>query len=222
VVAFPDSPIDPAEFLEELLPRAFAEADLPDELRGVGMTFGVRLEGEGGGEWLVHLRDGSVRVERGACATAAFSLVQSVADWRGALWEGRGGALGRQAAAVFRPGSGAAARAGELGAFSAAALAEMQALSGMVRLCVTGGDGGDWSVALKLGPGEIPAEATTTVSIRAEDVDAMERGELGAIEAFMGGRIQVAGDVALLMQMQAIQMQAAAARPPGAGGRTGG
>jgi hypothetical protein len=209
MVAFPVSPMDPERFFEEFLPKAFAEADLPHELRSLGVSFGVRLEGAGGGEWLVHLRDGSVRVERSPCATAAFTVVQSVADWRGALWEGRGGAIGRQAAAAFRPGSGAAARAGELGVPSAEALAQMQALSGLVRLHVTGGEGGDWSVGLKLGPGEIPADATTSVSMRAEDLDAMERGELSPIEAFMGGRIQVAGDVALLMQMQAIQMQAA-------------
>jgi putative sterol carrier protein len=86
-------------------------------------------------------------------------------------------------------------------------------------MCVTGGEGGDWSVALKLGPGDIPAEPTTTVSIGAEDAAALERGELNPLEAFMGGRIQVAGDLTLLMQMQAIQMQAAAAQP--APGRAG-
>jgi hypothetical protein len=96
----------------------------------------------------------------------------------------------------------------------------MQALRGLVRMCVTGGDGGDWSLGLLLGPGEIPAEPTTTVSIRAEDADALERGELNPLEAFMGGRIQVAGDLALLMQMQAIQMQAAAARPGPGGTRS--
>jgi hypothetical protein len=209
---FPASPLDPSEFFEEFLPKAFAEAELPDELRAVEMTLGVYLEGEGGGEWLVHLRGGSARVEPGSREAAAFTVVQSVEDWRGALWEGRGGAIGRQAAAVFRPGE-RPARAGELGPPSPAALAQMHSLSGLVRLCVTDGAGGDWSLGLKLGPGEIPAEPTTTVSIRAEDADALERGDLNPLEAFMGGRIQIAGDLALLMQMQAIQMQAAADRP---------
>jgi putative sterol carrier protein len=39
----------------------------------------------------------------------------------------------------------------------------------------------------------------------------MERGELNPMEAFMAGRIKVAGDMTLMMQMQAIQMQAAQA-----------
>ncbi len=51
---------------------------------------------------------------------------------------------------------------------------------------------------------------TTTVSVSAADAAALERGELDPMQAFMAGRIQVAGDMTLLMQMQAIQMQAAA------------
>ena len=39
----------------------------------------------------------------------------------------------------------------------------------------------------------------------------MAAGTLDPMQAFMAGRIQVAGDMALMMQMQAIQMQAAAA-----------
>jgi hypothetical protein len=141
--------------------------------------------------------------------------VQTVEDWRGALWEGRGGAIGRQAAAVFRPDSLASPTPGALGEPpSPAALALMQGLDGLIRMVVTGAEGGDWGVAFKLGPGDIPAEATTTIRISAEDAAAMERGELNPIEAFLAGRIQVAGDMTLVMQMQAIQMQAAAARPP--------
>jgi hypothetical protein len=213
----PASPIPASEFFERFLPKAFAEAELPDEIRAVDLVLGVRLEGQGGGEWLVHLRAGSVRVEPGSREVAAFTVVQSVEDWRGALWEGRGGAIGRQAAAVFQPGALSVARAGELGAPSPEALAQMRGLSGLVRMCVTGGEGGDWSLGLKLGPGEIPAEPTTTVSLRAEDADALERGELNPLEAFLGGRIQIAGDVTLLMQMQAIQMQTASARPASPG-----
>ena len=216
----PTSPISPSEFFQRFLPKAFSESALPEEVRAVEVSFGVRLEGQGGGEWLVHLRDGSARVEPTSRTTAAFTVVQSVADWRGALWEGRGGAIGRQAAAVFRPGS-RPARAGDLGPPPPAALAQMQSLSGLVLVCVIDGAGGDWALGLQLGPGEIPAEPTTTVSIRAEDADALERGELNPLEAFMGGRIQVAGDLTLLMQMQAIQMQAAAARPVPGGTRSG-
>jgi len=87
-----------------------------------------------------------------------------------------------------------------------AALGRLQALRGMIRMIVAGGPGGDWKVNFKLGPGPIPAEPSTTVTISAEDASAMERGELDPMQAFMAGRIQIAGDMALMMQMQAATM----------------
>jgi putative sterol carrier protein len=67
-------------------------------------------------------------------------------------------------------------------------------------------------VAFKLGPGPIPEQPTTTVSIASADADAMDRGELDPMQAFMSGKLRVAGDMGLMMQMQAIQMQVAAAQ----------
>jgi hypothetical protein len=206
---FPSGPVSPRDFFERFLPEAVAEAGFTGALQALGLPLGVRLDGKGGGEWLLELRRGSLRVERGSRAAAAFTVVQSVDDWRGALWEGRGGAIGRHAAGVFRPGDGAATRIAELIADAATAFARAQALAALLRVSITGGDGGDWSLGLMLGPGEIPAAATTQVSLRCEDADAMLLGELSPLEAFMGGRIQIAGDVTLLMQLQAIQMQAA-------------
>lgn len=206
---FPSEPVSPKDFFERFLPKAVADAGFTGALEALGLPLGVRLDGKGGGEWLLEVRDGSLCVERASRATAAFTVVQSVEDWRGALWEGRGGAVGQHAAGVFRPGGAAAARIGELLASSSAALARVQALAALLRVSITGGEDGDWSLGLMLGPGEIPAEATTQVSLRSEDADAMVRGELNPLEAFMGGRVQIAGDITLLMQLQAIQMQAA-------------
>jgi hypothetical protein len=212
---FPSSPLPPKEFLEQWLPAAFAAADLPPEARSADVQLGLALVGDGGGEWLFEVKGGQLRVTPGPRDGAAFTVVQSVADWRGALWEGRGGAIGRQSLAMFKPGSQAAAqpaRPGQMGAGapSPAALAEMRKLDGMIRMEVTGAEGGDWSVAFKLGPGPIPAQPTTTVSIAAADADAMDRGELDPMQAFMSGKLRVAGDMTLMMQMQAIQMQVAA------------
>lgn len=217
----PASPVLPKEFFESWLPGAYAESGLADESQGLEVTLGVRLEGEEGGEWLMHLRAGALEVEPGSREEAAFSVVQSVADWRGALWEERGGFLGRQAASLFRPEARAAAAPGGMGSLapSPAALGQLSGLDGLIRMVVAGGAGGDWKVDFKLGRGPLQAEPSTTVTITAEDAEAMGRGELDPMQAFMAGRIQVAGDMALLMQVQAIQMQAAiaAASSPGGG-----
>jgi hypothetical protein len=194
------------EFFEVHVPQAYRSAELPESARDLDVTLGVRLEGEGGGEWRIHLKGGEMSVSPGSTEDAAFTVIQSVDDWRGALWEGRGGAFGKQSRALFEPGAGA----GGTGAMPPGALAQLQMLRGVIKMVVGGGSGGDWAVAFKLGPGPIPEEPTTTVSVTADDAAALERGELDPMQAFMSGRIQIAGDMTLLMQMQAIQMQAQA------------
>ena len=72
---------------------------------------------------------------------------------------------------------------------------------------------GDWRVGLQLGPGEIPVKPTTEVCVSAADAEKMASGELKPIEAFMAGRIRILGDMGLVLQMQAAQMQPS----PGAG-----
>jgi putative sterol carrier protein len=214
VAEFPASPIPASEFMQGWLPKAFAESEAPEDVKQVDVRLGVRLDGDGGGEWVIHLDRGQMRVLAESRADTPFTLVQSVEDWRGSLWEGKGGAFGQQAAALFRPGAqpaGGAGRPGASGGMSPAAIEAMRALNGVIRMRVVGGAGGDWAVDFKLGPGEIPAQPTTTVTITAPDAEAMATGQLDPMQAFMSGKIQVAGDMGLMMQMQMIQMQAAAA-----------
>jgi len=208
---FPKHPVPPAELIEGWLPRAFAEADLPEDVRASAMRLGLRLEGAGGGEWVLSIEKGDLRVNATARDDTAFTFVQSVDDWRGALWEGRGGAIGKAAAGLFRPGaaSAAAGPAAMGGAPSPAALEQMRSLDGLVRIVVRGGQGGDFAVGFKLGPGPIPAQPSATLSLDASDAAAMERGDLDPLAAFMAGRIRIEGDMGLVMQMQAISMQAA-------------
>jgi SCP-2 sterol transfer family len=207
---FPRSPVSPAELLESYLPAALEAAPSTDRIGDVSVALGVQLVGEGGGEWVLDLHGGAARVRSGSRAQAAFSYVQTVEDWRGALWEGRGGAVGRGAAALFRPGAPEVeAAVGLVGAGIPAALQALGDLRGLLHVVVSDG-GGEWRVGLQLGPGEIPAAPTTEVCVSAADADAMLAGDLKPIEAFMAGRIRVLGDMGLVFQIQAAQIQAAA------------
>lgn len=212
--AFPASPVSPAELLEQWLPAAFADADLPEELRALDYKLGVELTGEAGGEWVVQMVDGVVQVEAAPRGDTSFTYVQSVDDWRAALWEGQGGPFGKGAGALFDPqkmveGTAKAAETGLPVVPSPAALEGLRVLDGLIQLAVTG-DAAPWTIGLRLGPGAIPDEANTVVAVTAEDAAQMETGELNPLEAFMAGRIQVTGDMTLMMQMQAVIMQAAA------------
>lgn len=210
----PTAEISAQEFMEGWFPKAFADEELPEPTREVELTLGVRLTGAGGGDWLFHLKRGELRVEAGSIESATFALIQSLEDWRSCLWGERGGAFGRQAALLFQPRAATrAATASESGSpppLSPALIASLQTLKGVLRMVVTEGEGGEWKVDFKLGAGPVPEAPTTTVTINAADAAAMERGELDPGQAFVSGRLRVAGDLGFLLQMQAIQMQASA------------
>ena len=212
--AFPDSPVSPSQFMEEVVPALFEAAAKPSEAGDIDLRIGVLIAGDEGGEWVMHLSAGALAIESGSRADASFTVVQTVADWRGALWEGRGGVVGETAAMLFRQGgapAGADASGLPGGAPDPVVLAQLEALNGLIQVVVTGGDGGDWATGIKFGPGDVPEEPTTTVQISDEDARAMQSGELDAMQAFLGGKIAVSGDMGLMMQMQAVLMQAAAA-----------
>ena len=166
MIAFPPSPVSPAEFFSDFLPKAFAEAGLPPGSESLGLR--ARHPAHRSGRRRVGLRGretARLRVTQAPRDATAFTVRQSVADWRGALWEGRGGVVARQAMSIFRPGERAPPRTGMAGLGgppSPAALALLGGVQGSLRLVVAGGPGGDWQVEFKLGPGKIPETPTTT------------------------------------------------------------
>jgi len=201
---FPSSPIDPAEFFESFLPARFAKLALQGPLARVTLRFGVHLHGDGGGEWLYHLRDGTLDVVAGGCDEASFTLIQSVDDWRGTLWEGRGGIVAERGRQLLGSGrlvtlAGAAAQAA-----GADLIERLVDLDGMLRAVITHPEEGDWAIALQFGPGDVPDEATTTVRVAHEDAHKLASGDLGAMQAFMAGRVSIAGDMLLAMQLQSL------------------
>lgn len=198
---FPSDPISPSEFMDEYVPQLMAQASIPED---ADVTLGIRLDGEGGGEWTVSLANGQASVQSQSRDEAALTLVQTVDDWRGALWEGRGGVFGQQAVAMFTGGGDSDSDQGS----SMGALSALAALDGLICIRVTGAEQGDWATGFKLGAGPIPEEPTTEIEIAAEDAQAMQDGSLDPMQAFMSGKIRVSGDMALMMQMQAVLMAA--------------
>ena len=75
---FPPKPVAPKEFLEKWLPQAFAASTQPPGSEDVDVKLGVKLDGDGGGEWVMHLVKGKMNVSQASREETAFTVVQSV------------------------------------------------------------------------------------------------------------------------------------------------
>jgi putative sterol carrier protein len=75
----------------------------------------------------------------------------------------------------------------------------------LIQLDLTGEDGGQWLLDIADGKCDVREELATTsdvkVTMAAGDFVALTRNELNAVQAFMGGKIKVAGNVGLVMQL---------------------
>lgn len=81
-------------------------------------------------------------------------------------------------------------------------------LNTSVQFSLSGAEAGSWTVVIangKVAVSEGPADSpAATISMDSDDFVAMTSGELNAMAAFMGGKIQVDGDLNTVMQLQSL------------------
>ncbi len=81
-------------------------------------------------------------------------------------------------------------------------------LNTVILFDLSGEGGGKWTLKLEDGKAEVDegetAEPAMTLSMDGSDFVAMSNGELNAMQAFMQGKIKIAGDMGLAMKLQTI------------------
>lgn len=202
---FPSTPVPADEFVEGLLPKLLGAPGLAAGAAGLRVRLGLALSGRGGGAWTLVLRSKGLEVESGIDAPLTVGL--SAKDWRGALWEERGGVLGGFLARALGADGEPPSIEGPL-RFDVAVVEQLADLDATIRLRVTEGKGGDWRVDVRLGAGPVSRDPQVTVTATAADTQALAARELEPLAAIMTGRIQVDGEMALLLQLQALLRQA--------------
>ncbi len=211
--SFPTEPVSPREFIENVVPSLFAEWVFDEESARVDFKLGVSLRGREGGDWTLHFIEGEWGIAEGLAEDCVLTLLQSVADWRGVLWEGRPGVVADSVRFLTEQGPpGIAARAGQGAPKNPEALRELETLTGRIDAIVAGEDTPDWRIGVHVGPGPIPNEPRATISVGADQAESIRRGDLHPVEALITGQLRLEGDLGLILQLQAIAM--AASMPP--------
>ena len=177
--------VSPAMFFEQLLPAGFAaqvEQGMP-----VPKDFKMQYQitGDGGGEWHVTIRDGSMTVTDGR-DESHLGITLSIDDWRDAVLGRNGGDL-----ALLLP-QGRPGRPD--GSEQAKRLRGTMALE-LAR------EGEPFRMEIRFGGAESPR---TTVKSKIIDYVAIQQGKMNGQEAFMTGRVRIEGDLGFLMQVVAV------------------
>ena len=180
----PSESVTPEQFFTELLPAGFAlqrqqgDAPAPRDFR-----LQYHLTGEGGGDWLVTVKDGSMTSESGT-GDAELSFTLSVDDWRDAV-------LGRDGAALLlivpqqQPGKpDNSDRARQLRGTLGLELSRDGREPFKSEMCFNNA-----------------ASPKTVIKAKLVDYMDIQTGKLNGQQAFMGGKLRAEGDMAFLMQV---------------------
>jgi len=188
----PQLPADvtPKQFFEEFLPIGFASRAAEGQSSGAPAeaTMAYKLTGDGGGSWLVAIKDGAMTVTQGdGDANVTFSV--SVDDWRDAVLARNGASL---SLIIPQPRPGRpdnSARMLQIKGTMALELAREGLDPYRVEMCFNGA-----------------AAPRTVMKLKLDDYIGMQEGRLNGQEAFMSGKMRVEGDIAFLMQIGQMMM----------------
>ncbi len=184
----PPNDITPERFFTEWLP-----SELGSHRASAPLHARVVLDGEGGGAWDLHFGPDGVRVAAPNGAEPAVTVRLSVADFRGVV-------LGDGPAARLAPPDASPA---DLVLLDATTQELVKAAQGIVRFEVADVA---FAATLKLGPKPMgPPDATVTTD--ADTYRELLARRVPLAQAYFQGRIRLAGDVNLAMQLGMAMMQ---------------
>lgn len=199
---------DPRSFYSERIPeqfnRAFEKLRTNAEREGasandsrifaqvgaVDASLRIIVEGDSGGSFYLNVDSGHMSCGHSAAHPLFLTLVQDLDAFEVLERESGDSALGFL--------GGLAGLAGDLH-LTSERLSQMVEVGGCLRFELRGDDG--FSLLSNFGPGEVPPEADATISVSAKAYAQIQSGDLNPMEAFMGGQIEILGDMQLAMQL---------------------
>jgi hypothetical protein len=199
--------ITPKAFYEELLPRVFREnreraaAAMPTASQ-IRASLRAEVTGEGGGIWTLDFAGGGFEVKAEALPSPLVTFVQTREDWQVSITKGIGRLLARlgSAPAPAPASPGGAPRPG----LTPQKVDRLRTVRGVMNFDLTGYEG-NRTIRLKVifNSATEGKDPTCTVSLTAADYRDITSGKLPPQQAFMGGKIKIAGDMGFAMQLGA-------------------
>jgi len=183
----------PAQFnraLEEQAARGDAAAKLLEDMRAVCATLCVVVEGDAVDTFFLNVEQGRMTAGDQAQHPPFLTLVQDRAAFEVLERESGDSALGFL--------GGMAGMAGEM-KLTQTRIDNLADLKGAIRFELTG-EGG-FSMLTHFGSDPIPEQPNCSIRVDADAYRRLRSGELAAQEAFMGGQIQIDGDMQMAMQL---------------------
>lgn len=193
---------DPKTYFTERLPSQFDRALRDQEravtaaqkalegMRAVRATIVVRVLGEGGGAFHLNVDGGRLTPGDEAAHPVALTLLQDRPSYERLIADAGDSALGFL--------GGLSGLGGEM-KLTKARLDLLQGVAGTLVFEVTGPDG--FRLASHFGPGEPHDPADTTIRVAPDVYAELQAGRLDAQNAFMGGKLEVEGDMQLAMNV---------------------
>ncbi len=196
---------NPREFYSEKIPEQFnrsfeqqgelARTDTEaqrifEEMSGVTTSIRILVDGEGGGDFALDIRDGRMTAAD-SCAMDPFVTIRhDVKDLESLIRESGDSALGFL--------GGLAGLAGEM-RLTRSRIENLDGLQGTARLELTGGTG--FRVDTHFGNAPLPNEPHCTIRVDDDVYRDLRTGSIPAQEAFMTGKIAIEGDMQMAMEL---------------------
>lgn len=181
-------------------PSDFFTKELPEQMAGAaeGIDEGpgqICFEVTGEGLWSLGITGGEIEVTEGRHEDTLVQVTLDGSDWEAAVKRlQEGGGMGPLSAAGGGGGMAAMLK-------NPQAASTLKAAQGTLKVVTTDGDKQDW-VAVTFGGAEPNVETPrATLSMSREIAEQMAKGEANPQELFMSGKIQITGDMMMLMQL---------------------
>jgi hypothetical protein len=193
---------EPRAYFVELLPGQFERAlraqeraveaaqRVLDGMRAVKATLAVVVRGEGGGTFYLNVEGGRLTPGTSAAHPVVLTLVQERGDYDRLIRDAGDSALGFL--------GGLSGLAGEM-RLTQGRLDTLAGVSGTLLFQVKGPEG--FSILTHFGGGPGKEQPDTQIRVDPDVYAELRAGRLDAQNAFMGGKIEIEGDMQLAMQV---------------------